>query len=189
MVLIEHHQQCMSRWQLLANHKWAAEVVISCLTKEKWHNDSCWENRVTSINSPKYQRFCDQHSQCNEIPKPDANIEAVSFKFEDMWFIFPVFVWHKDSDHDDGEFDDELGEHGLVGHLVSIASGRYCSRRLFLHFPHIFVNQFYCLCSFYIVFAINGLQKASMSAKRKKISLLYFPQDRRKVVSGRLKLE
>ena len=98
-------------------------------------------------------------------------------------------MWHKDRDHDDGEFDDELGEHGLVGHLVSIASGRYCSRRLFLHFPHIFVNQFYCLCSFYIVFAINGLQKASMSAKRKKISLLYFPQDRRKVVSGRLKLE
>ena len=49
------------------------------------------------------------------MPKPDANIEAVSFKFEDMWFIFPVFVWHKDSDHDDGGFDDELGEHGLVG--------------------------------------------------------------------------
>ena len=142
MVLIEHHQQFMSRWQLLATHKWAAQVVISCLTKEKWHNDSCWENRVTSINYPKYQRFCDQHSQCNEIPKPDANIEAVSFKFEDMWFIFPVFVWHKDSDHDDGGFDDELGENGLVGHLVSIASGRYCSRRLCLHFPHISLISF-----------------------------------------------
>ena len=35
MVLIEHHQQFMSRWQLLATHKLAAEVVISCLTKEK----------------------------------------------------------------------------------------------------------------------------------------------------------
>ena len=65
-VLIEHHQQFMSRWQLLATHKLAAEVVISCLTKEKWHNDSCWENRVTAINSPKYQKFSDQHSQCNE---------------------------------------------------------------------------------------------------------------------------
>ena len=60
-------------------------------------------------------------------------------------------------DDDGGGFDDELGEHGLVGHLVSIASGRYCSRRLFLHFSHIFINQFYRLCSFYIVFAINGL--------------------------------
>ena len=153
MVLIEHQRQFMRRWQLLANHKWAAEVVISCLTKEKWHNDSCWENRVTSINYPKYQRFSDQHIQCKQWDTQAwCKYWGRLFLVWCVWFSLPVFVWHKDSDDDDDVgLDDELGEHGLVGHLVSIASGRYCSRRLFLHFSYIFVNQFYRLRSLYII--------------------------------------